>query len=162
MSLFAAHGDVTYDTRRQSFLEFTGRSAPQRLRLAIDAALHRVRAMQDNAAIVAMMEEWRTAYEALCNFGAFDKAPEGFYATAWPCYKETIRRGEYYFSVDELIVFARMAEANLIVTKYDGGVFQVAGSTFHDEASADVIYVSLTTMHTAEYEVTLNAYGPVL
>ena len=49
MSFFAAHGDVTSDTRRQSFLEFTGRAAPLRLGLALDAALHRVKSIQDNA-----------------------------------------------------------------------------------------------------------------
>ena len=90
MSLFAAHGEATYDTRRQSFLEATGGADPLRLGLALDASLHRVNSMQDNAAMVAMMDEWTTAYKALCNFGVYDKAPEGFYVIAWPCYKKRL------------------------------------------------------------------------
>ena len=142
MSLFHGHGDDALDVRRQSFLESIGRVAARRLRLALQAALERARYAEDNLRIVRLLEEWRTSYDALHGDATFE-VPEDLYVAAWQSYKEAIAHGDYYFSVDELLVFARLAHVDLVITTYQNGVFKVAGSTFREESPSSLVYVSL-------------------
>ena len=69
--------------------------------------------------------------------------PARFLDDVWVVYKETLKDPRYYFSVQELLLFARLAKVNLIVTSHRQNEFCVAGSTVASEDQSSVVYVCL-------------------
>ena len=111
--------------------------------------------------IVCKLEEWRTSYKLLENVASLE-TPADFYATSWPCYKEAIKHGEYFLSVEELQIFARLAGVNVVITTYHNEVFQVAGNTMCEDVPSNLIYVSMNDREGLGCEGSLKEYGLVL
>ena len=127
-------------------MESTGRLSMRRLRLSLDAAFARVATLGDNAMLDAL-REWKTSYNALHETQTLT-VPDGFLAAAWRCFKETLQNPHYYLSMHELLMFARLANINLVVSTYDNATFHFAGATFSYENSAEIVYVCLDNNNT--------------
>ena len=69
--------------------------------------------------------------------------PEGFLAAAWSSYKATLQDPGYYFSIHELLLFARLAKINLAVSTYTNQEFRYAGATMTGENLTSIVHVCL-------------------
>ena len=70
--------------------------------------------------------------------------PQGFFSGVWNVYKATMQDPSYFFSIHELLLFARLARVNLVVTTYQQDEFCVAGSTGSVQDTSSVVYVCLS------------------
>ena len=60
------------------------------------------------------------------------------------CLQSNNARSRLFFSIHELLLFARLARVNLVVTTYQQDKFCVAGSTGSVEDTSSVVYVCLS------------------
>ena len=58
-------------------------------------------------------------------------------------YKEIMKHPEYYFSIHELLLFARLASVNVVITRYQQDTYHVVGSTLTSSDKSVVVYVCL-------------------
>ena len=137
-ALFAEHGLAEFDTRRCSFLEYSGKHSKRRLTRAIAMITQR---LDPSSLAFRLFQEWVGAYNLVSERS--DVSPEGFADAAWPTYRHTICSPHYYLSVSEMLLFGRLLELPLIVTTYRGNNFQIIGHTVSSAPQQELVYITL-------------------
>ena len=139
-SLFERHGQQANDIRRQSFLESMVRLSSRRMKRVLERI--RIRLETGDEWMLQTFQEWITSFEALHEMQIL-QMPEGFLNAVWDVYKETMKHPEYYFSIHELLLFARLASVNVVITRYQQDTYHVVGSTLTSSDKLAVVCVCL-------------------
>ena len=115
------------------------RISPRRLRTALNNVRTRLAALNEDG-MLRDFQEWTDSFDALHEHETL-QMPQGFFSSAWNVYKATMQDPSYFFSIHELLLFARLARVNLVVTTYQQDEFCIAGSTGSVEDTSSVVYV---------------------
>ena len=75
--------------------------------------------------------------------GGFVHAPPDVARNAWTSFRSTLLHDQYYLSTSELLLFARLARLNLVVTTHHEQPFHIQGSVLPPGALAPIVHVSL-------------------
>ena len=73
----------------------------------------------------------------------FVNAPPQFARNAWTSYRNTAFHVSYHLSTSELLLFARLARLNLVVTTHRRQHVRIQGSVLSPGALEPIVYVSL-------------------
>ena len=68
--------------------------------------------------------------------------PPNFVSMAWPVYIECLKQHQYYLSVEELFVAAKVAQVSLLVFETHDHTLKVVGSTGHVDRSVEIVKIA--------------------
>ena len=133
--------DAAQDLRRRSFLFPSG--GQRRVEAAFAESLA-TRAVSELARQV--LQDWREAYRELLS-STLDVLPN-FAQDVWSSYVRIVQEDRYFFSCEEMSLFARALGIKLVVAKYRQGLFKVVDATSDGRGEHVIISVEdLSLIH---------------
>ena len=138
-SLFHGHGVEERDTRREGFLQYMG-MGPNRAYVLSTLRRHLDGFMPGDAEY-DVLSAWIDAYEAVS--APIQDAPPNFVTSAWAILARAITDNNYYFSNAELLLYARLAQSNVVVTTHRDRRFVTVGYVMASPDAGQVTYISL-------------------